>query len=115
MIVREARPRHYIIAAIFLIIGAYALFQARFVLLGPRLAIVSHQDGAVVSEPLITLAGTAKNASHLSLNDRQIFTDTEGSWSERILLSEGINIATLRARDRFGHEKSEMVRIFLTQ
>lgn len=113
MRIREARPRHYIVAAIFLCIAAYALFQARFVLLGPRLAFTSHTDGQTAEEALIILEGTAKNVSHLSLNGRQIFTNQEGVWSERFLLSEGSNTVTLQARDRFGHEEAETARIFL--
>lgn len=112
--IREARPRHLIVAIIFLAIAGYAAYQARFVALGPRLAFTSHTNGTTSAEALILLEGTAKNVSHLSLNGRQIFTDREGLWSERFLLSQGPNIMTLRAKDRFGHEAEESIQIFLS-
>lgn len=111
--IREARPRHFFIALLFVAIISYAAFQARFIILGPEVVIGSHADGETVSEELVILEGTAKNIARISLNDRQIFTDEEGRWSERLLVSEGMNVAAIRASDRFGHDTEKILRIFL--
>jgi hypothetical protein len=101
--------RTIILIALGVLFVAYILFQARFVLLGPGISIESHQNGQIVETAAITLSGTAKNAAWLSLNGRQIFTDEKGFWSEKLILSEGVSIMTLRVRDRFGREKTESV------
>jgi hypothetical protein len=96
-----------------ILFAAYCLFQARFLILGPQVTITSHEDGAVATEPAVTLSGNARNAAWLSLNDRQIFTDEEGRWSEKLILSPGLSIMTLRVRDRFGRERVSSVRLVL--
>ncbi|MEK7135158.1 MAG: hypothetical protein AAB780_00435, partial [Patescibacteria group bacterium] len=109
----EFRLKHVFILVGFLLLTLYSLFQARFLILGPQVAILSHEDGAVATEPQVLLSGTARNAAWISLNDRQIFTDEEGHWSEKLILSEGLSIMTLRVRDRFGRESSDSVRLIL--
>jgi hypothetical protein len=105
--------RHAALLAVGIVFAVYCLFQARFILLGPSIDIASHQDGAVVLEPSLTLSGTARNAAWLSLNGRQIYTDEKGFWSEKLILAEGLSIMTVRVRDRFGREASESVRLVL--
>ena len=56
---RRTGPRHWILALFFIAIAAYALFQARFVLFGPKIEIISHTDGAVTTEPRVGVEGTA--------------------------------------------------------
>lgn len=82
---------------------SYILFQARFLVAGPQIVI---KDDLTVqhNERTIYLSGTAQNITHLWLNDRQIYTDESGNFSEALVLENGYTIATLRARDRFGRE-----------
>jgi hypothetical protein len=86
---------------ILLIIG-YGIYQARFVLVGPRIDIVSPEDGDVFSDPLIRAEGEVNNVARLFINGRQVFTDEAGNFSDTLLLEEGYNIIELRAEDRFG-------------
>jgi hypothetical protein len=106
-------PKNWIVIIFLLIVILYASFQARFIIFGPQVSIVSHQDGEVVDHSVIDLSGQAKNISWISLNDYQIFTDEEGFWSERLAVSKGMNIMTVKVRDRLGREKEKMVRIIL--
>lgn len=85
-----------------LLILAYGTYQARFVLVGPRIHIVSPEDGDVFSDPLIRAEGKASNVARLFINGRQVFTDEAGNFSDTLLLGEGHNIIELRAEDRFG-------------
>ena len=107
------RPRYALLIIFFILIASYSLFQARALLIGPQIWIISPQDGRVVEAPLVIIEGRAKNIAWISLNDRQIFTDEEGKWSEKLIVSSGISIMTVRARDRFGRETKESVRIVL--
>lgn len=104
-------PRHSTLFTLGVFFVAYVLFQARYLILGPGISVKSHTDGAVATTSVITLTGIARNAAWLSLNGRQIFTNGKGEWSEKLIVSEGISIMTLRVKDRFGREAEERVRL----
>lgn len=96
--------------AIALVVG-YSLFEARRFLEGPTLTIDIPENGAAVSSALIEVAGTAKNIVDIRLNDRKIFVDGNGHFSEDLLLSYGYTILTLKASDRFGHETTKTLEL----
>lgn len=88
--------------ALFAILAlAFVLFQARYLLLGPQVTLI---DPPTIqqNERQITLTGTARNISHLWLNDRQIYTDQTGTFTETVVLENGYTVITLRAEDRYG-------------
>src|SRR3989344_696173 len=109
----EIKPKHTLIITLFLLLTTYSLFQARFLILGPQVWITNPQDGDTVESPVVTMTGQAKNVAWISLNDRQIFTDEKGKWGEKLIVSKGLSIMTVKARDRFGRETKESVRIVL--
>lgn len=104
-------PRHWLLILLGLIFLGYIFYQARFLILGPRVWIEAPQDGEVVSSSVVTLSGRASNAAWLSLNGEQIFTDEEGFWSEKLIVSPGTSIMTVSVRDRFGRKSEKSVRI----
>ncbi len=87
---------------VFLVVG-YIIFQARFLIAGPQIVLTSELP-TKHNERTVYLSGTAYNITHLWLNDRQIFTDENGHFSQALVLENGYTIATLKARDRFGRE-----------
>lgn len=89
----------------------YALFQARFLILGPQVRITFPQPGEVVEAGAIVISGRAGNVAWISLQGRQIFVDEEGRFSEKLIASPGPSIITISARDRFGRETTERVDI----
>ncbi|MBX4181260.1 hypothetical protein KW807_00150 [Candidatus Parcubacteria bacterium] len=91
----------------------YILFQARFLILGPGVTIQIPRDGEVATTSVITVSGTSRNIARITLNDRQIFTDAKGHWSEKLVLSKGLSIITVRVSDHFGREKHESIRVIL--
>jgi hypothetical protein len=94
-----------------LLITTYIIFQARFLIIGPEITL--HNEPAVQqNERIITLTGTARNITHLWLNDRQIYTDEQGHFTEALVLENGYTITTLRAKDRYGRE-TKVVRSFV--
>jgi hypothetical protein len=86
-------------------IVGYGLWKSKDLVGGPQLAVLSPANGVLVSESLIEIRGQAKNISFLTLNDDKIFTDEAGDFSEKVLLSYGYNVMTIRAKDRFGRER----------
>jgi len=92
--------------AIIIVCGLslYAHFQSKRYLTGPVINIESPINGSTVTENPLHITGTASNITLITLNDREITTDTEGRFDEILLLAPNYSIITFRARDRFGRE-----------
>lgn len=93
------------------LIVVYVLFQARFLITGPEITLKS-EPSTQQNERIIILEGSARNITHLWLNDRQIYTDEQGNFREELVLENGYTITTLRAKDRYGRE-TKVVRSFV--
>ena len=105
--------KYFISIILFILLSAYAIYQARAMLAGPEIIITNIHDGQVMDSPLLTIEGVAKNIAWINLNGRQIFTDENGIWSEKLIVSPGLSIMTLKARDRFGHEPTTFVILYV--
>lgn len=92
--------------AVFLV---YAGWNAREILAGPELAVLSPSDGQVFAaeNPVVSVAGTAKRGiSELSVNGGRAYADHDGAFAETFLLLPGENHFVVQAEDRFGRETS---------
>jgi len=83
----------------------YVLFQARFILAGPQITLTTHPQ-STQTERIVVLEGSAQNIVRMTLNGRQIYTDTNGNFREALILENGYTIATLQAEDRYGRSRS---------
>jgi hypothetical protein len=97
----------------FVLFVLYAGFETVKLFLGPSLIVDSPKDLATISDPLITVSGTVKRVSYITINDRQIFADTEGKFSDKLLLQSGYNIIEVEVKDRFGKILREEIRVWL--
>lgn len=91
----------------------YGWFRIRDFAEGPSIAVLSPQNGALITESLVEVRGRALHISDITLNNRKIFTDKEGYWNEKLVLHEGLNTVLVSATDRFGRtteQKLELVR-----
>lgn len=86
---------------ILLIILFYILFQARNFIQGPHI-LLTHDVATLSHERVLTVVGTAENVVLLTLNGKEIHTDTHGNFSHTLVLEQGYTIMTLEAHDRFG-------------
>lgn len=107
----DVQSKHIFLLILFIFLIAYSSYQARFLILGPRIWIDSPKDGYLSENSLVTIEGRAKNISWISLNDRQIFTDEKGAWSEKLIVSDGISIMAVKARDRLGRKTEKYLQI----
>jgi len=96
-----------------LILG-YGFFQARNLISGPEIVVTSPQNGESLSDPLVTITGTATNITLISLDDRQIFVDKQGNFSEKLLVPPGYTIIKLAAQDKFGRTIQRLVELNYT-
>ncbi len=103
-----------LVLLIIVLIG-YSIFQAQKLIRGPIVDIYTPQNGATYSQTLIEVTGRAQNIAYLNLNDRPIFTDKNGNFSEKLLLSPGYNIIKLDARDKFKNYTEKRLEIILKE
>lgn len=92
-------------ALLGLIILGYGASKSVNLVTGPRLEIESPKNGETVRDSFLLIKGSAKNVAFLTLNDKQIFIDDQGNIADQLLLYEGYNIMTVKAKDKFGREK----------
>lgn len=93
--------RYWLIILGCLLIFSFVLFQARFLITGPRI-VLADPPASPGNERHVEIKGKAYNIARIWLNDRPIFTDAQGNFKEAIVLENGYTIATLRAEDRYG-------------
>lgn len=90
-----------LISISILFIVGYAFYEVQKIVYGPRIIINTPKDGSLVSQSLIDVSGITQNIKEISLNDKKIFIDETGNFSEKVLLSYGYNVLTLKASDKF--------------
>lgn len=110
-----SRIRALLFGTLGLIIVLYTLFQAQKLITGPRIEVYSPTNGSTFSQSLVAIEGRAKNISHISLNDRPIFTDKNGYFQEKILLSPGYNVIKLSAEDKFKNYTEKRLELVLKE
>ncbi len=92
--------------AVFSVLG-YAAFNSRFIIQGPEITLVhfeEDQNSIISKDKTFFLEGTVEHSSFISVNGRPIFIDETGYFSEKLLLSNGVSIIDIYAKDKFGKE-----------
>ncbi len=95
-----------IVALFFL---SYGTFEARRLLFGPELRIVSPKDGSATSSTAILISGTASNIAFLSINDASAYTDPSGHFTDMRSIPPGYAVIKVWAKDRFGRQVTSLV------
>jgi len=106
------------LSLIVLFLVGYGLFNSRFLIKGPQLAIAGLED----SEQNIlhaqtrdfSLQGTVLHSSFITVNNRPILVDESGNFNEKLLLSSGVSIIDIYARDKFGKEVRKKIDVVYT-
>lgn len=98
-----------LIVFIVLVVLSYGLFEARKLIEGPDITIVSPANGSATSTALVTIVGSAQNISFLTINDGPSYTDEKGQFVYRYSPPAGYTVVTVAAVDRFGRRASKTV------
>jgi len=104
---------HIFITLVAIFIVGYSIYQARNLIGGPEINITSPQNGATLTDPFVEIKGTTENIVSISLNDRPIFVDKQGAFSEKILLVSGYNILKVTVKDKFGRSVEKRLELVL--
>ncbi len=87
----------------FLVIIVFAFFRSKDLVFGVKIRDVNIVDGAKMTESVMKVTGSAKNAVALSINGREISINNAGEFDETIALLSGYNIVNIKAQDKFGY------------
>jgi hypothetical protein len=98
-----------------IVIVSYSLFQGWKIIVGPQIDVYSPENATTYSQALIEVSGRARNVSYINLDDRPIFTDKDGYFKEKLLLSPGLNIIKLDATDKFKTYKERKLQVILKE
>ena len=87
----------------FLLILTYALFRSHDLIFGVKIKNVNIIDEVKLTESILKITGNAKNATHLTLNGREISIDQQGNFNETVALLLGYNVINIKAIDKFDY------------
>jgi len=79
-------------------------------LYGPQIHLPAGEI-TTVSDELIEIRGTVKNVVEITLDGRLIFIDSDGNFVEKLLLADGLNSFSFKAKDKFGRKTSEVLNV----
>lgn len=96
-------PRTFLAIAtliLFLIVTGYIVWQVSVLSLPPKLSV----DGSPeeVSTSFVYISGHVDGGADLAINDSPILTSPDGSFREKILLSDGPNQIKISAKNKLG-------------
>ncbi|MEN9921223.1 MAG: hypothetical protein RLZZ517_201 [Candidatus Parcubacteria bacterium] len=110
-------PQKLILSIAILFLISYGLFNSRFILRGPEIAIAGLEEDKEVIETTskdFSLQGIATHSSYITINNRPILVDEFGNFNEKLLLSNGVSIIDIYARDKFGKEVRKKIDVVYT-
>jgi hypothetical protein len=110
-------PQKILLTCAICFLCGYGLFNSRFLLKGPEVAVAGlDPSGEVIRTTSrdFSLQGTALHSSFITVNNRPILVDESGNFNEKLLLSSGVSIIDIYARDKFGKEVRKKIDVVYT-
>ncbi len=80
----------------------YLLWQFSALAAAPKLVITSPGADRVLAGAEITVAGHTTPGADVNVNDSPVLTDTDGNFSEKVALHEGINTIRIVSKSKLG-------------
>jgi hypothetical protein len=68
---------------------------------GPQIIIKYPENGSMVSTSTISIQGQVLHIKDVYINNRPIRIDTDGNFTEDLLLFPGYNVSVISAKDKF--------------
>lgn len=109
-------PKKIIVSAIvLLVLGSlfYIYNELDSFVSTPRLVILEPVDGAVIEENSVYVVGETERGTEVLINDQLTLVNEKGSFNEKVGLQEGLNIISVRARNRFNKEAAKSLSVQL--
>ncbi len=89
----------------------YLFFQVHAINQPPKIFIETPKDGERLTTSSTVIQGKTDVGTTLSMNDQQIFVDSEGNFKQPLSISPGEKILTFVARNNFGKQSTKQILI----
>jgi len=106
---RNSKNNYYLIFSILAITVAYGFFQARTLLHGPTLTVLSPKPGDTVTETLVEITGNTENVNQVSINGKIVTMNTTGEFTKKLVTPNGYGVILVEAKNRFGHHTEQRI------
>jgi len=110
---RDSRLTRIVLAIFFLIVIAYAYYEARGLLFGPTIVILA-QTMTATDSPYILIQGQADRISSLAGDGNPIQVTEAGAFKEPYVLAPGVNRIVFDAKDKYGNGAQKVIEIVYT-
>jgi hypothetical protein len=92
------------LVAVAVVVGVlwYLLWQFSALAAAPSLTISSPDGDMVLAGAVINVAGHSTPGTDVSVNDSPVLTDTDGNFSEKVALQDGVNAIRIAAHSKLG-------------
>ena len=87
---------------VVLAIGSYLVYQFSSLAAPPQLTVTSPQADSVITGSVIDVAGKTTPGSDVFINSSPILSDTDGSFSEKVSLGNGLNNIRISSKSKLG-------------
>ncbi len=108
----EVTPRTIGFAALgafVIFILGYLFYQVHAINQPPHLSINEPKNGARITTSSVIVQGNTDAGVNLSMNDQQIFVDSDGNFKQPVSLSPGEKVLTFIAKNNFGKESTKQL------
>ena len=91
-----------IVFVLFLIlVGLYFHREIGFLTKAPALEVSQPPFDITVKQETFEIIGKTNTSAYLTVNSKEIYIDKQGNFKTEVNLSQGVNIITVQAKNRF--------------
>lgn len=80
----------------------YLLWQFSSLAAAPSLTVSSPESDQALTGAVIDVSGRSTPGADVSVNDSPVLTDTDGNFSEKVALQDGVNAIRITAKSKLG-------------
>lgn len=114
-----SRVASYVVAGLLvLVLGGYLTMQVNkfaavplLTIATPTTADASPVSAVIVNEPTVTVTGQTSVGAEVIINDEPATVDSEGVFHHKLELMRGENIIQIKAVNRSGAERVELMKV----
>lgn len=106
-------PKTFLVglASLFVVIMVGYIGWQLSKLSAPPVINLSNQEKSTVSTAYVIVSGEVDSGSDVFINDSPILTSPDGSFSDKVLLADGLNQIKITARNKFNKEASKTIAV----
>lgn len=93
--------------SIGILLFSYLLFQVNNIYKAPFLEVTTPSENLIINQEYIEIRGKTESEAMVSINNRQIYTDSQGYFSLTLDLRKGINLVKISAQKK--HSKESII------